>query len=361
MQTRAIRSAFVFLAVVGFAAAAPDARAQQRSSGQSNSGGGTPVRGHGVQGQRASLPGPNRSGGSLLNRQLTLPGLQPAPQRSGGGVSATVGGPGYFRSGGVADGFHADGVYDDGDLSLRFHLGSGAVLLPDGRVYDPRTGYSTRILTNGTYLYTGRSGYGPYSNRYWYYDSGRYWSTLPVDGVLTRQVDPTLVMRPQPQQVVPVPAEPDRELTALERARAYLRADEADKAVTAFRDHLAEDPEDVNAMRSLGLALLDAGRLGDGTAMVALAYRTDAMLARTPVDLEELGLERRRHDRLLSRVLAYAKRTDAGSAHLAGVVLLQAEGKVAGASRVLDRAARAGLDEDIVDAFRRELGTPAHR
>ncbi len=371
MQTHAINHVFVLFAAVGFAVAAPGAAAQSHSSGysasQHNGGRGIPVRGFGVQGQRASLPGLNRSGGSLLNRQITLPGLSPTQPRAGG-TADVAGHPGYIYGGRGADGIHIGGAYDDGDLSLRLHLGSGgsgAVLLPDGRVYYPAGGggYAAGVYTQGTYLHTGlhtgRYGYGAYSNPYWYYDSGRYWSRRPVDGVLNRQLDPTLLMRPQPLPAQPV--EPVRELTALERARAFLKADEAEKAVTAFRDHLDEDPEDVNAMRSLGLAMLDAGRLSDGTAMVALAYRTDAMLARKPADLDELGLGARRHDRLLSRVLAYAKRTDAGSAHLAGVVLLQAEGKVAGASRVLDRAERAGLDEDIVDALRRELGTPAHR
>ena len=362
MQTHAINHVFVFVAAVGFAVAASGAAAQSHSSGHSashsNGGGGVrgiPVRGFGVQGQRASLPGLNRASGSLLDRRITLPGLSPTQPRTGG-TAGVVEHSGYIYGGRGADGVHIGGAYDDGDLSLRLHLGSGAVLLPDGRAYSPAGGYATGVHPHGTYLHTGR--YGGY-NPYWYYNSGGYWSTRPVDGVLTRQLDPTLLMRPQPLPAQPV--EPERELTPLERARAFLKADEAEKAVTAFRDHLDEDPEDVNAMRSLGLALLDAGRLADGTAMVALAYRTDAMLARTPVALDELGLERRRHDRLLSRVLAYAKRTDAGSAHLAGVVLLQAEGKVAGASRVLDRAARAGLDEDIVDALRRELGTPARR
>jgi hypothetical protein len=333
----------------------------QSETGQRSVQKGIPARTIGIQGQRARLPVPGNSGRTPIQRQTTLPGLSTNTSSVGGGAG---GQPGIVvRPGGYVhhgSGVRLDGSYDDGGLSLRFHLGNGARLLRDGTLYYPAGRYSTGVYTEGTYLHTGRYGSGYHYNPYWYYDSGRYWSTQPIDGVMTRQLDPTLLMRPQPQQVMQ-PAEPPRELTPLELARVYFAADEAEKAIEAFRDHLAEDPEDVDAMRSLGLAMLDAGRLSDGTAMVALAYRTDALLARSPVDLDELGLGARRHDRLLSRALTYAKRTDASSAHLAGVVLLQAEGKTAGAIRVLERAERAGLEEDITDAFRRELGTPVHR
>ncbi|MFG0259396.1 MAG: hypothetical protein ACF8LK_03505, partial [Phycisphaerales bacterium JB041] len=206
------------------------------------------------------------------------------------------------------NGVRLDGAYEDGNLALRFHVGTGTTLLPDGTVLYPRGVYST-----GYYLRSGDYGTGYRYNPYWYYDCGRYWSSRPVDGVLARQVDPTLLMVPQPQTPAQQ-AEPERELTALERAHAAFAAENTDRAIQAFRDHLLDDPEDVNAIRALGLAMLDAGRLSDGTAMVAMAYRTDALLARSPVDLDELGLGARRHDRLLSRVLAYAKRTDASSA-----------------------------------------------
>lgn len=348
------RSIALVVAAAGLVTGVPGARGQSDTGASSATQNGTPARSVGHQGQRVRMPGMANPGRSLpIQRQLTLPGLSPTPQGVGQPV---VGHPGVYpvrvRTG---DGVQVNGSYEDGNLALRFHLGSGATLLPDGSVLYPRGVYTT-----GYYLQSGGHGSGYRYNPYWYYDSGRYWSSRPIDGVLTRQIDPTLLMTPQPQAPAQ-PAEPARELTALELAHAYVAADEADRAIQAFRDHLVDDPEDVDAMRGLGLAMLDAGRLSDGTAMVALAYRTDALLARSPVDLDELGLGARRHDRLLSRVLAYAKRTDASSAHLAGVVLLQAEGKIAGATRVLDRAERAGLDEGIVDALRRELGTPAHR
>lgn len=316
----------------------------------------------GHQGVSARMPG-------MPNRPMTLPIHRQYP-RTGGqtSVPATAVTPhavpgrlgdtlvyrhgDYHRTGG---GLHVDGAYDGDDWKLRIHLGGGGLVrLPDGTVYYPHGG-----LSHGYY----RRGGVVYYNPGWYYDTGRYWSSRwssrPVDGVLTQYVDPSLLTRPQPPAPQP-PSEPERELTPLETARLLMRADEAEDAIDAFRDHLEQDPEDVRAMRAMAVAMLEAGRLSDGVSLLALAYRTDAMLARTPLDLEELGLDQhRRFDRLLGRVLGYAKRTDAASAHLAGVALLQGDRKASGALRVLDRAAEAGLREDIADAFRRELGVVA--
>lgn len=352
MRVHARTSAILVAAVLGLAA--PAAIAQ--NSNQSEGSNGISARRVGTQGQRVRMPGMANPGRTLpIHRQSNVPGFtntQPSLGVPNSGVNFP--GPVPVR-GVVTEGTYLNGSYDGGNLALQFHLGSGATLLPDGTVLYPRTAHTTRYL-----LQNGRYGDGYYwYDPYWYYDSGRYWSTRPIDGVLTRQVDPTLLVRPQP---TPQPAAaPVPELTSLEKAHKYLADDEAEKAIEAFRDHLKEDPEDMDAVRGLGLAMLDAGRMSDGTALIALAYHTDALLARTPVDLDELGLGARRYDRLLTRVLGYAKRTDANAAHLAGVLLLQAEGKVAGATRVLDRAERAGLEEDVVDAFRRELGTPAHQ
>ena len=307
-----------------------------------------PTRTGGLMGQPARLPnvlGRNRS--LPLDRHITLPGL-PA-----GTPTATVptGQRGYvgrlpvYRTG--DDGLRIEGDYEDGKFSLEFHLGSGSYY-DGGRVYYP---YGSR----GYYVHNGRYYYDP---SWYYYRRGTYLSTRPVNGVLTQQMDSTLLasQAPQPQ----IPTEPVRELTTIERATLLMAAEELPDAIEAYRDHLDEDPEDVKAMRALGLALIENNRLEDGVAMVALAYRTDPMLARSAMDLPELGLEGRRYTNLLARVLQFARRVDSGSAHLAGAVLLQADGKVAGAGRVLDRAERAGLAEEILDPMRRELGIPAN-
>ncbi len=314
------------------------------------------VSSRGLIGQRAAFPNVlGRSRSLPIQRQITLPGLGGQvsyPRSTGGvgGVGAVVGQRGYYHD----DGLRVDGRLEGDKFSLNLHLGSGANLLDHGRYYYPY-GYTSR----GYYAHDGRLYYNP---AWYYYSSGTYLTTRPVDGVLNQRVDDTL-RSPQVAQPAPTP-EPAREWTALEKAHLLMAADELDEAIEAFRDHLDEDAEDVKAMRSLGVAMLEAGRLDDGIAMIAMAYRTDPVLARTALDITGLGLDGlggRRYDNLLSRVLGFARKTDSGSAHLAGVMLLQADRKVAGAVRVLDRAEKAGLAEEIVDALRRELGVPGRR
>lgn len=302
----------------------------------------------GLIGQRVAMPNVLGRGGTLpIHRQITLPGLssgQVQPQYGRVGVPGVVGQRGYDHGGyDHGDGVRIEGRYEGDKFSLNFHLGSGADLYH--RRYSSPYGY-------------GRYGYSSYPSLS-SYSSGAYLSTQPVDGVLTRQVDSTLR---SPGAGQPARAsEPEREWTAIEVARLFMAADELDRSIEAFRDHLDEDGEDVEAMRDLGVAMIEAGRLEDGIAMIAMAYRTDPVLARTALDVYGLGLDGRRYDALLSRVLGFARKTDSGSAHLAGVMLLQGDRKVAGALRVLDRAERAGLASEVVDAFRRELGVVGRR
>lgn len=300
----------------------------------------------GLLGQRAEFPNVLSPDATLpINRHLTLPGLPTSPA-PGSSVSAPVGvGGRYYR---VDDnGVRIDGRYSDGDLRLHFHLGSGANLLRPGVVYG-RDGY-----------YYAPNGWAR-TSPWWYYRYGSYYSNAPVDGVLTQRVDYSL-RSPQITQPAAPPTEPPRELTNIEKARLLLAADQLDDAIQAFRDHLDTDPEDVKAMRQLGVAMIEDDRTADGVAMVAMAYRTDPALARSPMDLESLGIDGRRYDSLLAKTLQFARRTDSGSAHLVGAVLLQADGKISGATRVLDRAEKAGLGDEIVAPLRRELGVPANR
>ncbi|MCC7388715.1 MAG: tetratricopeptide repeat protein [Phycisphaerales bacterium] len=311
----------------------------------------------GLLGQRAALPnvlGRNRT--LPIERHITLPGLPigtPMPRPPMPAV--VVGGPRVV----TGSGLQVNGDYDGDKLDLHLHLGTGAGLIDDGRWYPPR-GYAGR----GYYYYNGRlyySGGGYYSpGGYYYRPRYYYYSDEPVDGVLTERVDYTL-RSPQTAQAPSEAVAPAPELTALEKAGLFMAADDLERAVRYYREHLDEDPEDVSAMRAMGVAMVEAGRVEDGVAVIAMAYRTDPLLARTALDLGAMGLDGRRYDSLLSRVLSFANKIDSGSAHLAGAVLLQADGKVAGANRVLDRAERAGLGAEVVDPMRRELGVPAQR
>ncbi len=298
----------------------------------------TPSRG-GLMGVPARLPNVLGRDRSLpLERRITLPGLypdDPGPQPFP--VPGAVGRPdwhGWHDGCEVDGGLTIDGKYSDDHWKLRFHLGS-----PTIDRCDP-----------------------PYYHRYWpyypwYYSYGSYLNTYPIDGYYTQTADYSLLY-PQLTQPQPQPQEPAPELTSLQRAQLFMQADALDAAIEAYRDHLENDPEDVESMRALGLAMLEDNRFEDGVAMIALAYRTDPLLARVPLNLASLGIDGRRYDNLHSRVLNFAARTDSASAHLARSVLLQAEGEVRGAIRVLQRAEKAGLAAEILDALRRELGMP---
>lgn len=294
----------------------------------------------GLMGVPAKLPnvlGRNRS--LPIERQITFPAPTLPPLGPGG----LAPGPGVIWGGNcwkVGDGLTIRGHLSNDDWKLHFKLRS-----PDLIECDPPR----------------HPGWGYYSP-WWGIRYGSYINTGPVNGYYAGPVDYSLryPQLAQPQPAAPA-AEPAPELTSLEKARLYMAVGALEEAIEAYRDHLDADPEDVEAMRALGVAMLEHGRTEDGIAMVALAYRTDPMLARSKLDLAEIGLDGRRYVSLRDRVLHFAARTDSGSAHLVGTMLLQADDKTPGAIRVLDRAARAGLSDDIVDAFRRELGVPVAR
>ncbi|HZW09403.1 MAG TPA: hypothetical protein VFF69_05815 [Phycisphaerales bacterium] len=295
----------------------------------------------GLMGVPAKLPnvlGRNRS--LPLERRITLPGLAPDGHPGSGPVVGPIGGPIWdpdcdFDRGGLV----VDGRVIDGDWKVGFHLGGPSLIDCDKDDHHHHDHWFHGVP--------------------WYYRYGSWYRTGAIDGVYTQPVDYSLRM-PQIAQPPAPPAQPERELTAIERAELLMAVEELDGAISAYREHLGADPEDVQAIRALGLAMIEDGRFEDGVAMVALAYRTDPMLARTPLDLAALGLDGKRYNSLLARVLGFAKRTDSGSAHLVGAMLLQADGKLSGAARVLERSEKAGLEDAIADAFRRELGRPAN-
>lgn len=308
----------------------PRAPAPRQAAPRTTRGGliGVPAKLPNVLGRNRTLP---------IDRRITLPGLPegqpgPLPVFPVGGV--VVGGSDCIV---VDDGVFLKGRFTEDDLKFRFHLGGPSII--DCDQHDHHHHFPT-------WRY-------PFSYGSWY-------RTGPIDGLYTQPIDYSLITPPATQTPAP-PAQPARELTALEKAQVLMSIEELDAAIEAYREHLDQDPEDVEAMRALGVAMLEDGRLEDGVAMVALAYRTDPMLARSPLDLHALGLDDRRFDNLLARVLGFARRTDSGSAHLVGAVLLQADGKISGAARVLARSEDAGLEAAIADAMDRELGRAAHR
>ncbi len=280
-------------------------------------------------------------------------------------------------------GSYLNGSYNGDKFSLRLHIGSDPAALfygfHDGSLYYNNyvyasPGYHAYVDGHGRYRvvpniiryvpyypwygvgYWGVGYYNPYANYNPYLG--------PIDGTLTQNQQLTYQIQQLQQQIATQQKQLDAKKvkrTLIERARDDHAHNNLDKAINEYREHLRQDNEDVTAMRDLALAMLEAGRLEDGAAMISLAYHTDPLLARTPIDFKAIGFTRQRYDRLLGRVMAFANRTNSPSSWLAGMVLLQSNNKMSGATRVLLKAKRAGLDDEIADAFERELGIPAHR
>jgi hypothetical protein len=163
---------------------------------------------------------------------------------------------------------------------------------------------------------------------------------------------------PQPTTLVPpaTVAQPEpKPLTGRELGDAYLHWDEPERAVATYQAHLAANPNDVQALRMLGLALIDAGRMQEGIATLALAYERDTQLANSPILPDIFGPtdDLRRN---LNRVSMYANRVNTASAWLALAVLMQAEGRNRPAAAMIDRALQAGLHPEVAAAMRNAVG-----
>ncbi len=121
-------------------------------------------------------------------------------------------------------------------------------------------------------------------------------------------------------------------------------------ALPHVRAHLAKHADDRAAQRWLALALLGAKRTEDAIAVVRGVYRTDPLIARTPLDLDACGLKGQAQDLFLASV-AHANRTRASSAWLTAAVIAQAQGRGEQARTCLAKSRSAGLEADIHDPF----------
>lgn len=121
-------------------------------------------------------------------------------------------------------------------------------------------------------------------------------------------------------------------------------------ALPHVRAHLAKHADDRAAQRWLALALLGAKRTEDAIAVVRGIYRTDPLIARTPIDLDATGLKSQAQDLFLAAV-AHANKTQASSAWLTAAVIAQAQARGEQARTCLAKARNAGLEADIHDPF----------
>jgi hypothetical protein len=152
----------------------------------------------------------------------------------------------------------------------------------------------------------------------------------------------------------PAPEPAPEPLSMLEQARVLLAVGEIEAAVERYQRHLVGEGEDFLAAAELGVALIEAGRLDDGVAMIAYAYSRDPALGSWPVS-DRIQMDGRRWRRGVVRAVQHANRRDSASAWLAVAVLMQGEGRKDVARRMLDRSIDRGLDASIAGAMRAVL------
>ncbi len=235
-------------------------------------------------------------------------------------------------------------VHYKSQTGFRFDL----ILVPGGRASAVRS----TIARNGSGIAidTGlgvRTGIGVgidpwiWGTRYVSNSGARY--VGPIDGQLSPGYAPPV---PEPEPVV---------LTLEEQAGLELGYGNPERAIALYREHLDEDPEDMGAVRGLGVALLAADRPEDAVATIRYAYVTDPSLAQTPLGTWIGGDSSRDVRKLVNDAVRHANKVESASAWFAVAVLMQAEGRVVPAEKMLDRAAALGLDLEVARAMRGAL------
>lgn len=150
----------------------------------------------------------------------------------------------------------------------------------------------------------------------------------------------------------PVDLTSTRVLSGAELGDIYLRTGDAQAAIAAYQEHLASFPSDAPVRRSLGLALLCAGRAEEAAESVLQAYTVAPWLADEPISpgafaqgAEDLVLN-------IELASAYANRVKSAPGWLLVGVLMQANGQGDLGVLMLDRADGAGLDPGVSSPLR---------
>lgn len=148
---------------------------------------------------------------------------------------------------------------------------------------------------------------------------------------------------------------PARALTNAELGDLYLRTGDAAAAIAAYRLHLDAYPSDAMVRRSLGVALLSAGRADEAVEEIASAYAGGPWLADEPIRPEAFAQGTDDLALNIELASAYANRVKSAPAWLTAAVLLQGGGRGDMALLMLDRADEAGLDAEVSGRLRAAL------
>lgn len=147
--------------------------------------------------------------------------------------------------------------------------------------------------------------------------------------------------------------------TSFERAAASLQDGDAPAAIKTLEGLLSVDPDDAEAVRLLGLALLRHGKVADGITRLYESYRTDPSLASSPMDPACLkgGVSDLRD--IAQRVVTIANKSRDPDASIVAAALFQAQSKPDAARRMLDKAREKGLKSAVLTEFDLALGAGA--
>lgn len=392
-RARVVAGTLALLAVAGGAAAQMSGQGPRGAAGFGPSVGGS----FGVPSKPARMISPGGQGGLPINRTNTLlppdaglyrprpivcdtprenplggsssglvrPIFGPGPLADGGTPYGTGGGlyanaekaglvgrgagSGYVASGAsYSGGSSIRGCYNGDKWNICFRLGSGVGYGGYHKPCSPCGPYAAYCSPCSTYPLSWYGNYWYGYNSYPYYPqtiySGPWYGTDPF---LTQAQALSASASAQPaasaSQAAPA------ELTAVERAELAWRAGQTAESVRWFREHLAKDPADADAMRYLALVLIDDRKIEQAVALMGSAYAKDPKLASKPLPLEILPEGAAGQRRRLNAISTYANRVKTGSAWLTLAVLMQSERRDDVAARMVRRAREAGGSPAVLD------------
>jgi hypothetical protein len=248
----------------------------------------------------------------------------------------------FGRASVSGSGLTVNGGFSDSNFRLRFHLGSGFDGVGRFRGFDRFNKRNNNVVVVWSPFAASPFFYNPWWNTsdYGYYP--------PAEPNMLSQYMPT-PSTPAPAAPTPPPVtEHVTPSTAKDLGVTYLSAGDPRSAVISLRGWLRDNAGDTEAMRLLALALVQTGQLSDAAAMMGMAYHSDASLPGKPLAPELFRTAERARDSV-RRASVYANRVNSGSAWLLVAVLMQAEGREALASSMVEKARAAGLEADVAD------------
>lgn len=169
---------------------------------------------------------------------------------------------------------------------------------------------------------------------------------LPGSGSPT--VDPN---KPAPKPPVPPP-------TTVEKARIAARDKAFVEAIRLFKDHLKTNADDASTSRQLAVTLIESKDIDSGAALLRELYRKDTTLAEKAYAGGDCGQDSSRLRDMVGKLSGHAHKTGSPSAWLAVVVLMQADGRIAQAAKILEKAKAGGLESEISTRFAAVFNPP---